>query len=214
MLSPMDVTKFPKYPVWKPSKALRGGAEAPNSCDWRSKGVLTPIKNQGQCGSCWAFSAVGSMEGAHALATGKLVSLSEQELVDCVLDGADTCQTGGFQQQGYAYVIKAGGEESEADYPYTATSGNKCAFTKSKVAATFSSWKNVTHGNETALQMAIIARPTVAVAIDASSFWFQLYSGGVYNDASCHNKVDQLDHGVLVVGYGVDGGKDYWLVKK
>lgn len=202
-------------PVEAPAGVYTGAdvTDFPASVDWRTKNVVTPVKNQGQCGSCWAFSAVGGMEGAHALKTGNLVSLSEQELVDCVLGGADTCSTGGFQQQGYDYVINAGGEESETDYPYTATSGNGCKFDKSKVVAKFSSYMNVTHGNETALQAAIVSRPTVPVAIDASSFWFQLYSGGVYNDASCHNKVDQLDHGVLVVGYGTSNNDDYWLVK-
>lgn len=142
------------------------------------------------------------MEGAHALATGKLVSLSEQELVDCVLGGADTCSVGGFQQQGFDYVVQAGGEETESDYPYTATSGNQCQFSKSKVAATFSGYKNVTHMNETALQAATVERPTVSVAIDASSMWFQLYSGGVYDDSSCKSDINDLDHGVLVAGYG------------
>jgi len=118
--------------------------DVPDSVDWRTKNVVVAVKDQGQCGSCWAFSAVGAMEGAHALATGNLLSLSEQELVDCVNDGADTCDMGGEMHDGYLYAIAAGGMESEASYPYTATSGNTCKFTASKVVATFSSYLNVT----------------------------------------------------------------------
>jgi len=187
----------------------------PATVDWRTKNVLTGVKDQGQCGSCWSFSATGSMEGAHALKTGTVVSLSEQELVDCVNGGADTCDLGGEMYQAFEYVIAAGGEETEADYPYTATSGNTCKFTKSKVAATFSSYVNVTSGDESALQSAVSTQPGVSVAIDASSIWFQLYSTGVYDDSSCKNTYNDLDHGVLAVGYGNDAasGKDYWVVK-
>jgi cathepsin L len=186
----------------------------PDSVDWRTQGIVTGVKDQGQCGSCWAFSAVGAMEGAHAQATKQLVSLSEQELVDCVAGGADTCTTGGEMQQGYDYVISAGGADTEASYPYTATSGNACKFSKDNVGATFSSYVNVTSGDESALQSAAAGR-VVAVAIDASSLWFQLYSSGVYDDSSCKNTEADLDHGVLVVGYGHDAtsSKDYWIVK-
>lgn len=192
-----------------PNKAI------PDSVDWRTKGVVTPVKDQGQCGSCWAFSAVGAMEGAHALATGNLVSLSEQELVDCVNGGADTCTAGGEMHDGFVYAAQAGGMEGEADYPYTGSSGGGCKFDKSKVKATFSSYTNVTSGDESALAQAAADRPTISVGIDASSIWFQLYSSGVYDDSSCKSDEADLDHGVLVVGYGHDdaSGKDYWLVK-
>jgi cathepsin L len=186
----------------------------PTSVDWRTKGVVTGVKDQGQCGSCWSFSAVGSMEGAHALATGKLASLSEQELVDCANGGQDTCDVGGQMTDGFTYAIQNGGMETEADYPYTATSGNTCAFDKSKSVATFSGYRNVTSGSEASLQSAAASQPTVSVAIDASSIWFQLYSSGVYDDSSCKNGIDDLDHGVLVVGYDqTSAGQAYWIVK-
>jgi len=187
--------------------------DVPASLDWRDKKVVSEVKDQGQCGSCWAFSAVGAMEGAHALATGNLVSLSEQELVDCVNGGADTCDVGGEMQDGFKWAISAGGMETESDYPYEASSGNKCAFTKTKSAATFSGFQNVTSGDEKALLLAIAERPTISVAIDASQFSFQFYMGGVYDEPSCKTGVNDLDHGVLVVGYGTDSGKDYWIVK-
>jgi len=187
----------------------------PASVDWRAKNVVTPVKNQGQCGSCWSFSATGAMEGAHALATGNLVSLSEQELVDCVNGGADTCDAGGEMHDGYLEVIAAGGIESEADYPYTATSGNKCVSDSTKYVATFSSYLNVTSGDEAALAAAVNEKPTISIGIDASSMWFQLYMGGVYDVSGCKNAWDQLDHGVLAVGFGHDdsSSKDFWLVK-
>lgn len=188
-------------------------ANAPATVDWRDKGVVTGVKNQGQCGSCWAFSAVGTMEGAHALATGNLVSLSEQQLVDCVNDGANTCDAGGEMSDGIQYVIDVGGARAEKAYPYQATSGHRCRTNKSKAVATFSSWNKVAEGNEDALKSALITRPTVSVAIDASSYQFQLYSDGVYDNQECMNDDWDLDHGVLVAGYGTDDGTDYWLVK-
>jgi len=197
---------------YPPSKHAQ--KKLPSSIDWRTKGIVTPVKDQGSCGSCWSFSSTGSLEGAHAQATGNLVSLSEQNLVDCVLGGADNCQTGGLMSQAFDYVIANKGIDTEASYPYQGTSGNQCAFSAANVGATISSYVNITEGSEVALQSAAAAR-TVSVAIDASSIWFQLYSSGVYDDSSCKNGINDLDHGVLVVGYGTDSssGKDYWIVK-
>jgi cathepsin L len=187
----------------------------PTSVDWRTKGVVTPVKDQGQCGSCWSFSATGAMEGAWAAAGHTLVALSEQELVDCVNGGADNCTAGGEMHDGYLYAIQNGGMESETDYPYSGTSGNKCSFDKTKEVATFSSYMNVTSGDESALASALVDYPTISVGIDASSIWFQLYSTGVYDDASCKSDWNDLDHGVLAVGFGTDAasGKNYWIVK-
>jgi cathepsin L len=191
--------------VPKPVKDL------PDTVDWRDKGVVTGVKDQGQCGSCWSFSATGSMEGAHALSTGNLVSLSEQNLIDCVQGGSYTCDTGGEMQDAFAWVIQNGGIESEDEYPYCTCSGNQCAFDQSQVVATFSNYQAVTQGDENALQSAAANQPGVSVAIDASNESFQLYSGGVYNEPACSST--QLDHGVLVIGYGNYDGSDYWLVK-
>jgi len=197
---------------YPPSK--RVASLLPDSIDWRTKGIVTPVKDQGSCGSCWSFSSTGSLEGAHALATGNLVSLSEQNLVDCVLGGADNCQTGGLMSQAFDYVLANKGIDTEASYPYLGTDGHQCSYSAANLGATISSYVNITTGSELALQSAAAAR-TVSVAIDASSMWFQLYSSGVYDDSSCHNDFNDLDHGVLVVGYGHDAasGKDYWIVK-
>ena len=188
---------------------------APASWDWRdTKNVVGAVKNQGSCGSCWAFSAVATMEGAYNLKTGVLNTFSEQELVDCVNDGTSTCSVGGEMYQGVEYGI-ANGMMSEADYPYKGSSGNKCGFDKTKNVKKFSGYTNITSGDEDALKTAAYRQPIVSVGIDASSIWFQLYFGGVYDVKSCKNKAAQLDHGVAVVGYGNDpkSKKDYWWVR-
>jgi len=182
-----------------------------SSVDWRQKNAVTPVKNQQQCGSCWAFSTTGSTEGAHAIKTGNLVSLSEQQLVDCSAAQGNQGCNGGMMDQGFQYIISNGGITTEDAYPYTATQGT-CQ-TNVTVAATLSSFVDVTSGSETALMQAVNLGP-VSVAIEADQQCFQFYSGGVLSDPSCGTN---LDHGVLVVGYGTDNtvspAADYWIVK-
>jgi len=185
----------------------------PSSLDWRDQNAVNAIKDQGQCGSCWAFSATAAMETAWFLATnGTLLSLSEQMCVDCVDGGADNCNEGGEMHDCYLQVIKQGGDELEKDYPYTARSGKGCKYDPSKAVTKFASYVNVTQYNETALLYAA-AKSVVSVGIDASSDKFQLYGGGVYNDNKCKSGWNDLDHGVAVIGYGVDKGENYWLVR-
>jgi len=135
------------------------------------------------------------MEGAHALATGNLVSLSEQELVDCANNGQNTCDVGGWMIQGFEWAMQKG-MESETSYPYQGSSGYPCSWQASKVVAgNYSGYVNVTVGSEAALQTAVANYPTVSVAIDASSMNFQFYSGGVFDYPQCGNTPDALDHG-------------------
>jgi cathepsin L len=177
--------------------------------DWVTKGAVTPIKNQGQCGSCWSFSATGSTEGAHFLATGKLVSLSEQNLVDCsTAEGNDGCN-GGLMDDAFEYIIKNHGIDTEASYRYTATGPNACKFKAADVGATITGYTDVATGSEADLQSAVDKQP-VSVAIDASHTSFQLYTSGVYYEPEC--SATQLDHGVLAVGYGTEGAP-FWYVK-
>jgi cathepsin L len=184
--------------------------DVPSSWDWRTKGAVTHVKNQGQCGSCWSFSATGSTEGAYFLAGHSLTSLSEQNLVDCsTAQGNQGCQ-GGLMDQAFQYIISNSGIDTEASYPYTATGPNQCQFNRNNVGATLSSFHDIPSGSESSLLTAVAKTP-VSVAIDASHSSFQFYSGGVYNEPACSST--QLDHGVLAIGWGVDGGQDFWLVK-
>jgi len=183
------------------------GKAAPASLDWRTSGAVTGVKDQGQCGSCWAFSTTGSVEGAHQIATGSLVGLSEQQLVDCSQAQGNQGCNGGLMDQAFQYIITNGGITSETQYPYTATDGT-CNTGVTSVT-TISGFSDVTSGDETALQAAVQIGP-VSVAIEADQSCFQFYSGGVLSDPSCGT---QLDHGVLAVGWGTMTGQDYWIVK-
>jgi len=179
--------------------------------DWRNRGVVSEIKNQGDCGSCWSFSTTGSTEGAHALKTGNLVSLSEQNLIDCSAKYGNLGCNGGLMDQAFQYIIANGGIDTEASYPYQGVQGT-CQYNAANSAATLSSYKDVTSGSETDLATAVQQQP-VSVAIDASHTSFQLYSTGIYHDIFCSST--KLDHGVLAVGFGTDtsSSKNYWIVK-
>ena len=191
----------------KSSLAPLNTTALPTSVDWSAKGAVTPIKNQEQCGSCWAFSTTGSVEGAWFLAKGQLVSLSEQQLVDCSGPEGNQGCNGGLMDYAFQYIIDNKGITTEAAYPYTAADGT-CQAAGKPVAATLSGFKDVTPNSETALLTAIAQQP-VSVAVEADQSVFQFYSGGVM-DSTCGT---QLDHGVLAVGYGTDTGKDYYKVK-
>jgi cathepsin L len=176
--------------------------------DWRTKGAVTPVKNQGQCGSCWAFSTTGSVEGAYKIKAGQLISSSEQQLVDCSRSYGNQGCNGGLMDNAFKYVIAVKGLDTEASYGYTARDGT-CHFNAANIGAKISSYRDVARGSESGLQSAVNGQP-VSVAIDASQRSFQLYKSGVYYEAQCSST--RLDHGVLAVGYGSDTG-NYWLVK-
>jgi cathepsin L len=189
-----------------------GNEDLPETVDYRTQKLVTDVKDQGGCGSCWAFSAVASIEGQHAKKTGQLVRLSEQQLVDCSGDEGNQGCNGGLMNLAFDYLLKAGGIESEEDYPYTG-SDDECQFDKSKVVAKLTGYVNVTVGDEKALQEATAKVGPISVAIDAGSFWFQFYFGGVYTQSGCGTDMEQLNHGVTVVGYGKEKNQDYWLIK-
>jgi cathepsin L len=185
-------------------------ATIPDEVDWRKSGYVTPIKNQEQCGSCWAFSTVAGLEGQHFKATGKLVSLSEQNLVDCSQAQGNQGCNGGLMDQGFEYIKSNGGIDTEDSYPYAGVD-QSCKFDASNVGATLTSYVDVKSKDEEALTQAIATIGPISVAIDASHLAFQLYHSGVYNQVFCSET--RLDHGVTAVGYGKDGDKPFFLVK-
>ncbi|KAI7804885.1 cathepsin L.1 [Triplophysa rosa] len=189
---------------------LAGGAVLPDSVDWRDKGFVTDIKDQKQCGSCWAFSATGSLEGQTFRKTGKLVSLSEQQLVDCSGSFGNFGCGGGLMDQAFQYIEANKGLDTEESYPYEAQDG-QCRFNPNTVGATCTGYVDITSGDESALQEAVATIGPISVAIDAGHNSFQLYESGVYDEPECSSS--DLDHGVLAVGYGTQDGETYWLVK-
>lgn len=179
----------------------------PETVDWTTKNAVTPIKNQGQCGSCWAFSTTGSLEGASFLASKTLSSYSEQQLVDCSHSYGNNGCNGGLMDYAFFYTID-NGITLESKYSYKGTGGSCKYNADTDKAFQIKDCVDVTVDNEKAL-LASIAQQPVSVAIQANHLSFQLYKSGVYT-GNCGTK---LDHGVLAVGYGSDSGKPYYKVK-
>ncbi|XP_058219544.1 senescence-specific cysteine protease SAG39-like [Rhododendron vialii] len=181
----------------------------PSCMDWRKEGVVTPVKDQGDCGSCWAFSAVAAVEGINALKNGKLISLSEQELVDCDINGGDHGCQGGLMDYAFQFIQKNQGLTTEANYPYSGTNGTCQRNKAAQHAAKITGYEDVPTNNESSLLKAVANQP-ISVAIDAGGPDFQFYSSGVFT-GECGIA---LDHGVTAIGYGTsDDGTKYWLVK-
>ncbi|XP_057450709.1 zingipain-2-like [Lotus japonicus] len=186
-----------------------GHGDLPESVDWRKKGAVTGIKDQGTCGSCWAFSAVAAVEGIHQIKSGKLISLSEQELIDCDVGNGNQGCAGGLMDTAFTFIKKNGGLTTERDYPYKGKDGTCNKEKAAHHAVTISGHKKVPASNEAMLKAAAAHQP-VSVGIDAGGFLFQLYSGGVFS-GFCGK---ELNHAVTVVGYGREvNGPKYWLVK-
>ncbi|OVA20378.1 Peptidase C1A [Macleaya cordata] len=208
---PSDAHKAPILPT----------NDLPADFDWRDHGAVTAVKNQGSCGSCWSFSTTGALEGANFLATGKLVSLSEQQLVDCDHEcdpaeagACDSGCNGGLMNSAFEYTLKAGGLQREEDYPYTGTDRGPCKFDKSKIAASLANF-SVVSLDEDQIAANLVKNGPLAVGINA--VFMQTYVGGVSCPYICSKR---LDHGVLLVGYGSGAyspirlkEKPFWIIK-
>ncbi|CAH2061610.1 unnamed protein product [Thlaspi arvense] len=216
---------------WRMHMGVKGGFKLPKDAnqasilptqnlledfDWRDHGTVTPVKNQESCGSCWSFSTTGALEGAHFLATGKLASLSEQQLVDCDHEegSCDSGCNGGLMNCAFEYTLKTGGLMREEDYPYIGTDGGTCKLDKSRIVASVSNFSIVSI-NEDQIAANLVKNGPLAVAINAA--YMQTYMGGVSCPYICSRR---LNHGVLLVGYGSAGfaqarlkEKPYWIIK-
>jgi C1A family cysteine protease len=184
--------------------------EAPQTFDWRTQNMVTPVKDQGQCGSCWAFSVTENIESvyckANQLDCTTFPPLSPQEIVDC--DTTDAGCDGGDPPTAYAFVIQEGGMEDASDYPYTAQDGN-CAFQQSLVKVKISSWKYATqNSDETTMMNNLVSWGPLSICVDAEPW--QDYTGGVLMASDCSN---QLDHCVQLVGYDMTQSTPFWIVR-
>jgi len=182
--------------------------DAPVAHDWREHGAVSDVKNQGSCGSCWAFSATGNVEAQYFFKTKQLIRISEQQLVDC--DKVDQGCNGGLMEDAYKYYMKDG-VMAEEDYTYTG-SDDECKFDKTKIKATVTGYKFAKSTNETEIAQMVYENGPLAVAINATPL--QFYFWGVFDPwFTWICDPASLNHGVLIVGYGNNGSKDYWIVK-
>jgi len=219
--SGMDEFDFIQYVIKNPiiqsaqqtSSSIYNTTVLPSSIDWRNEGAVSSVKDQGQCGSCWAFSTTGALEGIYAIQTGKLVSFSEQQLVDCDTlrnGGKDHGCHGGLMENAFSWISKNGGLCTEGDYPYLSGRGEtQSCQTECRVVpnSRIESWVKVPCTDEGL--MTAIAHQPVSVAIEADQRDFQLYKSGVFT-GKCGTTID---HGVLAVGYGIENDQEYYLVK-
>ncbi|CAH9053788.1 unnamed protein product [Cuscuta epithymum] len=190
---------------------IASAAIVPETKDWREDGIITPVKNQGGCGSCWTFSTTGALEAAYAQAFGKNISLSEQQLVDCAGAFNNFGCHGGLPSQAFEYIKYNGGLDTAEAYPYTGKDA-ACNFSSNNVGVQVFDSVNITLGAEDELKYAVgLVRP-VSIAYEVVSD-FMLYKGGVYTSTICGKDPNEVNHAVLAVGYGVENGIPYWLIK-
>ncbi|KAJ8726654.1 hypothetical protein PYW07_001352 [Mythimna separata] len=179
---------------------------APESLDWRQSNAVTRVKNQQSCGSCYAFSVSGNIEGQYAIKHRQLIELSEQQTIDCDQNSSG-CQ-GGYMTSGFSSIIQQGGIETEADYPYVAQQ-NACQFTPGKAAVRVTACTQYNIVSQEKLKELLYTNGPISVGVKASNF--ASYLGGVMMDQEC--STGSVNHAVLLVGYGTDNGVPYWLIK-
>lgn len=179
-----------------------------NQVDWRKEGAVNPVQDQGQCGSCWAFSSIAAMEGSHFIEKGELVKLSEQQLVDCSKkEGNEGCN-GGLEVWAFKYAEKTA-IELEKDYEYTGRTGHKCKAKEAKEIVKVEDYVQVPKKSVKQIKAAVDKQPT-CVSVDASGSVFQFYDKGIMDSKRCGH---DLDHAVTAVGYGQQGEKEFLIVR-
>lgn len=187
--------------------------QLPDSFDWTVRGAVTPVKDQAVCGSCWSFGTTGTLEGAYFVKTGKLLRLSQQQLVDCSWQFGNNGCDGGEDSRAYGYIMRANGLSTEEDYGHYKAIDGKCHDREVDRPVKIKGFYNVTMNSVDALKHAIVNYGPVSISIDASRPTFAFYSHGAYYDDKCSNSPDNLDHAVLAVGYMELDGKLVWKVK-
>jgi len=198
-----DLPPYPEFETYN----FTGPKDVPASFDWRTKGAVTPVKDQGMCGSCWAFSATENIESVYKLGGHSLPVCGPQQIVDC--DRSNGGCGGGWPYKAYQYIINAGGQDSEVAYPYTARDGT-CKFKTTGVVAKITGWKQLDKVEKN-IQSNLVAISPFSVCVDASSW--QFYSGGVMLASQCGRYVD---HCTQLVGYDTTKSTnqvDYWIVR-
>jgi hypothetical protein len=198
----------PRHNVYVPSNK-----DVPSSWNWRLRGAVTPVKDQGICGSCWSFGTTGTLEGSYFIKHGNLVSLSEQSLVDCSWGYGNNGCDGGESERSYKWIMKNGCIPTEFTYGQYLMQDGLCHVDQAVCGVRISNWYNTPQGDVQALVQAVYEHGPISIAIDASHLSFSFYSHGVYFEPQCGNTPDDLDHQVLAVGYGSLDGTPYILVK-
>lgn len=184
----------------------------PTSWDWRKDNKVSPVKDQGQCGSCWTFSTTGNVEAGEAIHLNEYHTLSEQQLVDCAGAFNNHGCNGGLPSQAFEYIAAAPGIMTEADYPYTAKDGN-CVFDQKKAAVHVYGSVNITRGDEVEMAEAMVMYQPISIAFEVVDD-FMHYKSGTYSSKDCKGSPTDVNHAVLAVGFGTDGaGTDFWTVK-
>ncbi|XP_036969326.1 procathepsin L isoform X2 [Acanthopagrus latus] len=194
------------------SRRLRHNARMldAKAVDYSKMGFVTEVKDQGYCGSCWAFSTTGAIEGQMYKKTGQLISLSEQNLVDCSKSYGTYGCNGAWMANAYDYVVN-NGLQATSTYPYTSVDTQPCYYDSSLAVAHIRDYRFIAKGDEQALADAVATIGPITVAIDADHSSFLFYSSGIYDEPNCNP--NNLSHAVLLVGYGTEGGQDYWIIK-
>lgn len=191
------------------SEGLTFTTDAPAEWDWRKEGAVGPVKDQGQCGSCWAFSTVGNLEGLYYIKNKNFVQFAEQQLVDCDKDQDQGCN-GGLMENAFKYIESAGGLEKSTDYKYTARDGT-CKFSTTKAAVQVSSYVFAKSQDEEDIKNFLYSTGPLAIALNADTL--QFYDGGIIDADASECDPQGINHGVTLVGYGSENGKDFWIVK-